>query len=125
MMTYEMIGVADENGRTYESKYGTYNVREGGFKFNDEAFKYPRGVLCGMLLHEDLWRLKVDKKKMTKEDIEKALGYQIEIINENPVDKSKPKSDESQNFFDEFFGLLSKSKPESSEPTFSFDEFYG
>lgn len=28
MMTYEMVGVADQNDKTYVSKYGTYNKRD-------------------------------------------------------------------------------------------------
>ena len=114
-MTYEMIGVADENGRIYESKYGTYNRRKGGFEFNDEAFKYPREVFCNMLLHDDLWRLKVDKKKMTLDDIEKALGYKVEIVEDEkkPVppkctSAETPKPKKRQIFFDEFLDELFK-----------------
>jgi len=114
MMTYEMIGVADENGRTYESKYGTYN-REEGFMFNDETFEYPREVFCGILLHEDLWRLKVDKKKMTLDDIEKALGYKVEIVEDKkkPVppkctSAETPKPKKRQIFFDDLLDELLK-----------------
>ena len=114
MMTYEMIGVADENGRTYESKYGTYN-REEGFEFNDETFEYPREVFCGILLHEDLWRLKVDKKKMTLDDIEKALGYKVEIVEDKkkPVSPKctsaeTPKPKKRQIFFDDLLDELLK-----------------
>lgn len=107
MMAYEMIGVADENGRTYESKYGTYN-REEGFNFNNEAFEYPREVFCGMLMHEDLWSLKIDKKKMTLEDIEKALGYKVEIVEDEP--KKDAKSEKKNDFmtFDEFLDKIFK-----------------
>lgn len=106
MMTYEMIGVADENGKTYKSKYGTYN-REEGFLFNDVAFEYPREIFCGILLHENLWRLKADKKKMTLDDIEKALGYKIEIVEDEPKKDTNPTKSESTKkndflTFDEF-----------------------
>ncbi len=112
MMTYEMIGVADENGRTYESKYGTYN-REEGFEFSDDVFEYPREVFCGILLHEDLWKLKVDKKKMTLDDIEKALGYKVEIVEDEPkkdANSTKSESTKKNNFltFDEFIDKLFK-----------------
>lgn len=113
-MTYEMIGVADENGRTYKCKYGTYN-REDGFEFNDESFRYSRGKFCDILLHEDLWKLKDDKKKMTKEDIEKALGYKIEIVEDEkkPVppkctSAETPKPKKRQIFFDDFLDGLFK-----------------
>ena len=79
-MTYEMVGVADHNNRTYESKYGTYNKE--GFRFNDEFRDLPAEKIANILLHENCWSLKVEKpkpKKMTKADIEKALGYEIEI----------------------------------------------
>lgn len=109
MMTYEMIGVADENGRTYKSKYGTYN-REEGFEFNDEAFKFTRKGFCGILLHENLWRLKADKKKMTLDDIEKALGYKVEIVEDEPKKDTNPTKSEStkKNDFLTFDELLDK-----------------
>ena len=91
MHTYEMIGVADQNGKTYESKYGTYS-KEKGFKFID-SYKNNEQVstLINNLVHEDCWSLKIDKKKMTKSDIEKALGYEIEIIGcDNQLNKLDP-----------------------------------
>ena len=91
MMTYEMVGVADHNNRTYESKYGTYNKE--GFRFNDEFRDLPAEKIANILMHENCWSLKVEKpkpKKMTKADIEKALGYEIEIEEiETPKYKSK------------------------------------
>lgn len=88
MYTYQMIGVADQNGKTYECKYGTYNKTDR-FQFNSEASKIfdkqgYRG-LFDILVHENLWKLK-DVKKMTVEDIEKELGYDIEIINKYDTD---------------------------------------
>ena len=41
--------------------------------------------LFDILVHENLWKLK-DVKKMTVEDIEKELGYDIEIINKDDTD---------------------------------------
>lgn len=79
MHLYEMIGVADENGKTYISPYGTYNKKDG--------FNLCRIVnfaeLLNILVHEDCWSLKIEKKKMTKAEIEKALGYEIDIISDN------------------------------------------
>ena len=88
MYTYQMIGVADQNGKTYECKYGTYNKTDR-FQFNSEASKIfdKQGYreLFDILVHENLWKLK-DVKKMTVEDIEKELGYDIEIINKDDTD---------------------------------------
>ena len=47
MYTYECIGLADQNGRTYESKYGTYNKNDG-IKLSDFAVN---------MLKEDLKRI--------------------------------------------------------------------
>ncbi len=91
MMTYEMIGVADENGRTYESKYGTYN-KEYGFKLTPESIRIDKTNLLFKLFHENCWLLKKEAKKMTIEEIQKALGYEVEIIesqNNKNSDKTK------------------------------------
>ena len=102
MMTYEMVGVSDQNGRTYKSKYGTYNKKDG-FKINPSYITFQRTEdsntilfdyqkLINDLFHENCWSLKQEKpkpKKMTKEEIEKALGYEIEIDDEDELVKSK------------------------------------
>lgn len=84
MHTYEIVALSDENGKTYESKYGTYS-KETGFKLNEKAFLTWKDVeiFVNRLLHEDCWKLKIEKKKMTKEDIEKALGYEIDIVDKD------------------------------------------
>lgn len=79
MRMSEMINVADQNGKTYISPYGTYS-KEDGFNLYPT---YDFEQLLNKLVHEDCWKLKVDKKKMTKADIEKELGYEIDIICEN------------------------------------------
>ena len=85
--TYEMVGVADENGRTYETIYGTYN-REDGFKFNDSIIPIINEggyeELINTLFHEDLWKLQKDVKNMTLEEIEKELGYPVRIVDPEP-----------------------------------------
>lgn len=92
MLTYEMVGLADENGREYESIYGTYSKDEG-FKFNDAINPIIddegwRGFV-NLLFHENMWRLKKEKvKEVTLEDLERELGYKIRIID------SKTKDDE-------------------------------
>lgn len=89
-MTYEAIALADQNNRTYESKYGTYNKE--GFRFNDEFRDLPAEEIADILVHENCWSLKPEKKKMTKADIEKALGYEIEIdLEDNKSTNTKRK----------------------------------
>lgn len=83
-----MIAVSDENGRTYESKYGTYNKKDG-FDLSILSRLKTREELINDLLHEDCWSLKKEPKKMTKEEIEKALGYEIEIDESKEKNKSK------------------------------------
>lgn len=83
MHTYEMIGVADSNGRTYKCPYGTYS-KATGFVSNGYEMYISLDVV-NKLFHEDCWSLKQETKKMSKEDIEKELGYEIEIINENNI----------------------------------------
>ena len=75
MYTYQMVGVADQNGRTYECEYGTYS-KDTGFVF---PYVSVNSYLIDKLFHEDLWSLKVEPKKMTLSEIEKALGYPVEI----------------------------------------------
>ena len=92
MMTYEVVGCADQNGRTYVSKYGTYN-KEKGFVINPKYIKFQTTLdsrkilmsyqeLINGLFHDNCWSLKTEEPKpkvMTKEEIEKLLGYKIEI----------------------------------------------
>ena len=110
MMTYEMIGVADQNGRTYVSKYGTYN-KDKGFVINPKYIKFQTTLdsrkilmsyqeLINGLFHDNCWSLKTEEKKpkkMTKEDIEKALGYKIEICN-NVSDVKEDSLDEDWDY---------------------------
>lgn len=79
MHTYEMIGVADENGRTYVSDYGSYN-KEKGFDLLKSCNLMSHENLLNILLHEDCWKLAIEpKKKMSIKEIEEKLGYEIEI----------------------------------------------
>ena len=89
-----MVGLADENNRTYECEYGTYN-QKNGFVFNEKV----EGILedCGIegveaffnkLLHEDMWKLEEEPKKMSLEDIERELGYRVKIVDPEPEMKN-------------------------------------
>ena len=78
MMSYEMVGVADQNNRTYKSKYGSYS-KETGFVLNEFCRSLGKCELLDRMFHENCWSMKTKPKKMTKEEIEEALGYKIEI----------------------------------------------
>lgn len=112
MYTYQMIGVADENGRTYECKYGTYS-KEKGFEFGDEYLNKKCKVLAfiNLLFHEDIWQLKQEPKKMSLQDIEKELGYRVQIVDPEMGSKKeisperKKEVDDTVDFFKRFFGL--------------------
>ena len=112
MYTYQMVGLADENGKTYESKYGTYN-KEDGFKFNENVQPIVKNGwrnLVNILFHEDLWKLKKDPvKEMTLNDIEKELGYRIRIVDPNKKDDLSPEQkkhiDEEIDFIRRLFGI--------------------
>ena len=95
MHTYQMIAVADENGKTYTSKYGLYN-KHNGFALSNLSSSMIKEELLDNLFHEDCWSLKVETKKMTKDQIEKELGYKIEIIDE-PKNNDKSEKIEDKN----------------------------
>ena len=82
MYTYEMVGVADENGKTYECDWGTYSKKDG-FKFPNLDFGDKQNFVesfVNQLMHSNVWKLKKEpRKKMTLEDIERELGYKIEL----------------------------------------------
>ena len=117
MMTYEAVALADQNGRTYVSKYGTYN-KEKGFVINPSYIKFNSALdskhilfsyqkLLDGLFHDNCWSLKIEKpkpKKMTKEEIEKELGYEVEIIRENCANCTK-----ENNFEDDILFRMLKS----------------
>lgn len=73
-----MVGLADQNGRTYVSKYGSYSKKDG-FKITNWGDTNKFEDMLNRLMHDDLWSLKVEEKEMTKEEIEEALGYKIKI----------------------------------------------
>lgn len=114
MYTYQMVGLADENGRKYKCKYGTYTKNEG-FVFNDKTLDYDVEELVGILLHDDLWKLdEPERKKMSIADIEKELGYRVQIIDpefnkkesekKEISSKHKKEVDEAIQFWKDFFG---------------------
>ena len=86
MLTHDMVSLADQNGKTYISKYGTYSKKTGFVPaFNPHESSIAKFI--NNLFHEDCWTVRVDRKKMTKVEIEKELGYPIEIEGYEPVIK--------------------------------------
>ena len=94
MMGYEMVGVADQNSRTYKSQYGFYS-KETGFVLNKTGLGLGKNELLDKMFHENCWELKKEPKKMTKEEIEKALGYEIEIDDGNDKKEIAESEEES------------------------------
>lgn len=94
MFGYQMVGIADDNGRTYESQYGTYS-KETGFVLSEEGRKISKSMLLDKMFHDDCWSLKNTKKRMSKKEIEDILGYEIEIsdfeLTEEDKDEIKEK----------------------------------
>lgn len=110
--SYQMIGIADENGRTYESKYGTYSKKDG-FKLSELSKSMTKEKLLNNLFHEDCWSLKKNPIRMTKKEIEEKLGYEIEINepeerkleNNQNISKNAQKSHKNV-FADDIFDFL-------------------
>ena len=112
MMGYEMVGVADQNSRTYKSQYGFYS-KETGFVLNEFGRSLGKCELLDKMFHENCWSMKTEPKKMTKKEIERELGYEIEIEEpkEKKLEDSKNISKNAQKshknvFADDIFGFL-------------------
>lgn len=88
MYCYQMVGLADQNGKTYECEYGIYN-KENGFQIKNFGVSNDYEDMLYDLFHKDMWSLKVEPKVMTKEEIEKALGYKIKIKSEDEKNINK------------------------------------
>lgn len=86
MYTYEMIKLADENGKTYRAgnndSYIRYNKSLGFHDCNGKAwgavaYTYTKDGL-NTFIHEEGW---VElKKKLTKAQLVEIVGYDFEII---------------------------------------------
>lgn len=119
MFTYQMVGVADQNDKKYECKYGTYTHKDG-FVFNESIGELVETIgwrgIVNMLFHENLWKLSVEEpkpikpKEMTLEDIEKELGYRVQIVDPEP-DKEEVSQDKKEevnelvDLFNRLFGI--------------------
>lgn len=82
MVTYEMVGVADQNTKTYESKWGTYS-KKTGFVLDNLPLNMTVDEVLNVITHEDMWKIQKPKepprKEMTIREIEDALGYKIKL----------------------------------------------
>ena len=106
--TYQMVGLADQNDRIYISKYGAYSKKKG-FELSELSKSMSKCELINNLFHEDCWSLKKEIKRMTKEEIEKALGYEVEIIGDDLDKVDSLKRTKIYNFpDDDLFSFLFK-----------------
>lgn len=114
MYTYEMVGLADQNGKEYECEYGTYSLADG-FKFNESVNSIVEDKgwreIVNILFHDNLWKLKKDPiKRMTQDELEEILGYKVQIVDPQPdkeeIDEKHRKTvDDTVRFFKDFFNL--------------------
>lgn len=113
MVTYQMVGVADQNGRTYKCEYGKYNKNDG-FIFNNRGLVTDVETLMWIFFHEDMWKLdEPERKKMSIADIEKELGYRVQITDpeynkptEEKKDLTKKQKDEIDSLVDLFHRMF-------------------
>lgn len=107
-----MIGIADENEKTYACKYGTYD-KQLGFMLNSEGHKYiyDHGYesLINIFFHENLWKIKEEIKEMTLKEVEEELGYRVRIVDPQPnkelSEKDKKEVNETIDMFGRLFGI--------------------
>ena len=84
LTTYEMVALADKNGKTYENEDLRYS-RERGFhdksgKSATIAYEMETEQL-NVFIHDTNWE-EMKPRKITIAEIETFLGYPIEIIQE-------------------------------------------
>lgn len=109
-----MIGLADENEKTYECKYGTYS-KYLGFKFNESINEVIDDVgwrgFINILFHDNLWKLQLEPvKEVTLEDIEREFGCKVRIVDPEPKKEElskeqKEKIDKQIDFLNRWFGI--------------------
>lgn len=81
MKTYEMVALADKNGKTYQTGDMLYNFSKGfhdddGEEWGANAFLH-RGLQY--FIHMDEWK-EVNIKEMTLLELETKLGYRVKIV---------------------------------------------
>lgn len=88
METYRMVGAAKSSpSRKYVSEYGEY-TGDKGFIMNEEYYSNDKDKIewvITRLFDEDCWTLAPkdeQPKVMTKQEIENALGYKVEIADD-------------------------------------------
>ena len=92
MNTIDMMKYSEEDDMAYESSFGTYD-KQHGFQISEygmDCFEDDSDKFLKMILKDDtIWHPQPEQpKKMTKEEIEKELGYKVEIT--DGKEKNKP-----------------------------------
>ena len=82
MTTFEMMKEAEKTGQTYVTEDLRFSMKNGfhdncGKPWNANAFSELNDVL-----KLDDWELLDEVKRMTLKEIEKKLGYKIELVSE-------------------------------------------
>ena len=98
MMAYEVVGLCEDNNRTYESVLGTYS-NETGFVLSKTALSLDKKILADRLFQLNDWHLKKEeprRKRMTLDEIEKCLGYKVEIVEENNSEKLEQNNNDNK-----------------------------
>lgn len=84
MKTYEMVALAEENGRAYNVNDMAYQKDVGFVRKIDFTQEWKASAWSELGLQKfilcDGWQ-ELKPKEMTIEEIEKELGYQIKIVN--------------------------------------------
>lgn len=90
MLTYEMIAIADKNGKTYEKRDKNRNIRyhrEKGF-YNEKGQECIYSYLADYeyepdtvnhFIHENGWQ-ELKPVEVTMEEVEARFGYPVRII---------------------------------------------
>lgn len=82
MTTYEMVALADKNGKIYENEDLRYSKERG---FHDKSGKSATVAYemeteqLNVFIHDTNWE-EIKPRKITVKEIEMLLGYPIEII---------------------------------------------
>lgn len=82
MTTYEMVALADKNGKIYKNEDLRYSREKGFYNKNGKkalVMYEMETEQLNVFLHDSNWN-EIKPRKITIEEIEMILGYPIEII---------------------------------------------
>lgn len=89
MYTYQMIGCADDNGKTYISPYGIYSKKQR-FSLSKYGKTLDVEELLYRLFQDDCWRLYKDSVYIPKYSYENKDNKDTSKVEENTkIDKEK------------------------------------